>query len=119
MFRPQINTKNFCCLYFWYSGKRSLDLKELDKFHPFLYEGLSKELSQNVNIIYTTYYLSQMICDYDNLFELKGEKLSLKKEVQANELKSQLSYMPTGLLIASCKVSKKYFNHSSSLNLSN
>ncbi len=115
MFRPQINTKNLCCLYFCYSTTRSLTLDELAKFQQHLYNGLTKELSQNVNIIFSNYYLSQMCYDYDNLFEIKNEKLVVKNHVPKQEIKSQLGYIPTNLLVASCKVAKKYFNNATEL----
>lgn len=111
MFRPQINTKNLCCLYFCYSTKRSLTLDELNKFLQHLHSGLVKELAENVNIICSTYYLSQMCYDYDNLFEINNEKIVVKHNVPKEEIKSQLGYMPTNLLVASCKVAKNYFNN--------
>lgn len=114
----EMNTKNFCAIYFTCAQKRHAEFRKLGEFHEFLSAELYKQEGKRVNILFSNYYLSQVCYDYDDLFEMDDEQLNLKKDVSLNEVESQLGWMNYDLLVSSLKVGKSYFKQSSdNLNL--
>ena len=105
----EMNTKNFCAIYFTCAQKRHAELRDLSEFYEFLSGQLYKQEGKRVNILFSSYYLSQVCYDYDDLFEMDDEQLSLKKDVSLNEVESQLGWMNYDLLVSSLKVGKSYF----------
>lgn len=107
----EIGTKNFCALYFSFSEKRHVDLDQLYDFYKHLSSRLrQKESGKSVNILYSSYYLSQVCYDYDNLFEMDDEQLSLKKNVSIKDIQDQLGYMSINTLVTCVEITKEYFD---------
>lgn len=106
----ELNTKNFCAIYFTCAQKRHVELDELYEFYRFFSKNLRKETRKSVNILCSNYYLSQVCYDYDDLFEMDEEQFSLKKDVSLCEVEKQLGWMDLDLLVSSMQVAKSYFD---------
>lgn len=108
----ELNTKNFCALYFTAAQKRHVDFEQLGKFYSYLHNHLSDHLQKErkyLIISYSDYYLRQMCYEYDYLYEMDEEQLSVKKDVSLYEIEKELGWLPIDILVESIKISNDFF----------
>ena len=51
-----------------------------------------------------------MCYDYDNLFEMDEDQLSLKKNVGLQDIRNELGWMDLNTLVSCVELSKEYFD---------
>lgn len=107
----ELNTKNFCALYFTFSQKRHVPFEELGRFYSHLKTGFFEKDKKDVNILFSSYYLSQVCYDYDDLFEMDDQQLSLKKEVTFDKIEKELAWLPFDIFQSSLEISKDFFDN--------
>ena len=112
----EMTAKNICCLYFLGAKKRHASLESLYEFGSNLAKNLRSELKDtSINFLYSNYYLNQMCYDYDNLFEIDEEQLSLKRGISQSELHSQLGWMKLDVLLPCIEITNDYFGKNSDI----